>query len=108
MVSVGWVTVTRPEIKLSNPSAEAVMRYVPAVVGVPTLARSEMYASWWRVTLAGVTVTMLAGEPATVKCTVMSVLAPSLQNPHLAAYARTEMGCGALDVVRVGATPDKK
>jgi len=67
------------EVKLPNPVADAVIVYVPVVDGVPTLARSEMDAFWWRVTLAGVTAAMLEGEPATVKCTVMSLLARSPQ-----------------------------
>src|SRR5436309_949701 len=103
MVSVGRVTVTRSDVKLPNPLAEAVMVYVPVVVGVPMLAVSEIAVFWWRITSAGVTVTMLDGEPVTVKWTAMSVLATS-QFPHPGVFGATVMTFGTLRVVREVAT----
>src|SRR5712691_10578818 len=50
------------------------------------------------VTLGGVIVTMFAGEPVTVSCTVMALLAKS-QVPH-PVVVTTERVCGELRVVR--------
>src|SRR5882762_7590318 len=92
-------TVTVGDVRLSNLVADAVMVYVPVVVGVPTLAESERISFWCSVTLVGVITTIPAGEPATAKVTVMSALATS-QKPQPGVYAYMARECGALKVVR--------
>src|SRR5438445_437547 len=96
----GGVTVTVDDVRLSNPVAEAVMVYVPVVVGVPTLASSDRGRFWCSVTLAGVIVTMPAGVPVTAKLTVMSALGESHSKPQPGVFVPTARACGALRVVR--------
>src|SRR2546430_15678916 len=56
---------------------------------------------WCSVTLAGVSVTMLAGVPVTVKLTVMSALAES-QKAHPGVTVMTKRACGGLAGGREG------
>jgi len=103
----GPVTVTVGDVRLVNPVADAVIVYVPPLVGVPTLAESERISFWCSVTLAGVITTIPAGEPATAKLTVMSALATS-QKPQPGVYAYMARECGALKVVREVGTPEPR
>src|SRR5437867_12248711 len=104
MLRVAWVSVARREVRLRFLVVEVVRLHVSALFPYTTLFRSEIAVFWWRVTVAGVTLTMLVGEPVTVKCTAMSALARSRKRPQPGSLARTEAGCGALNVVREVAT----